>query len=183
MDILMDFLIGNGFMISYFVFLPEFLQPDDQFEQWLNNDGFDKNLEKDPRKKIFFKELNKLKAQMRRDLREVGDLFDEYGNKLNPAQIYLLIDSHKLRISKVRLMIEGTVYITYNTHKPTGVRYVVGRANWIDNDGKKIKKFSINLGPEQKVLVKGQIPPRVMEQLETDMLNEMWAMYTSEYPN
>ena len=73
------------------------------------------------------------------------------------------------------------LYKTYNVNKDTQVRYVVMRAFWIDDNGKPFRKFSKNLGAENKVLVKGQIPTSDLDSVEDYILTLMWDLYYFEY--
>lgn len=158
------------------------LLPSGDFEEWLNDDGFSEAVKKDGNKKFLFLELEKLKARFRADLHDQSALKDSFGNPLTPLGIYNLIEGHKNRISKVRLLIEHELQKASNLHKPSGVKYIVMRAYWIDSNGKKVRKFSRNLGPEDKVLVKGKIPTSTLDETEKEIDRMMWEQYKAEYP-
>jgi hypothetical protein len=55
------------------------------------------------------------------------------------------------------------------------------RAFWVDDKGKPFRKFSKNLGAENKVLVKGVIPPSELDAVEDYIISLMWDLYYFEY--
>jgi len=174
-------LLLAGAIKCFFFFIPSNLTPDNEFEEWLNNDGFSEETLNDGSKKFLFIELDRLKSKFRSDLLDVTQLTDDKGNFLAPLGVHNLIKGHKNRISKVRLMIQNEVSIAYNFHKPSGVTYVVGRSYWIDNNGKKVRKFAKNFGAEDKVLVNGEVPKFKMEEIKQEIARMMWELYQTEY--
>jgi len=155
---------------------------EDTLDEFINNDGFKTNPEKDPNKTYLINELNKVKKNFRADLDDNGTLKDISGNTLSPRGIYQLIIAHKIRIRKLRLIIEQEILITKNVQKPSGTVYLIARKYWVGNGEKKLKKFSKNLGAESKVLVKGKIPTSYLIQAEKELEKKMWEQYRSEYP-
>ena len=180
----LDTLIGStGLIKAFFIFFMNLPQENSSsdFESWLNEDGFKNNPEDDDNKKHLFRELNRLKDVFRKDLDDRTPLKDKNGNQLTPAEIIRLVESHKNRISKVRLMIQHEILQSYNLHKPSGVKYIVLRSYWIDRNGKKFRKFSKNLGPADNVLVNGKIPNSTMIETEREFDRLMWDLYKTEY--
>ncbi len=106
---------------------------------------------------------------------------DEYNQILTPIDIYDAINSYKIRIEKLWLIFGIRLYKTHNVNKDTNTRYIVIRTFWIDDFGKKYRKFSKNLGAEDKVLVRGVIPKGVMDSVEDYMLTVMTDLYYFEY--
>lgn len=106
---------------------------------------------------------------------------DKEGNQLNPIQIYNAIEYYKIRFEKLLLIFNLKLYQTFNVNKDTKVRYIVMRAFWIDEKGKKYRYFSKNLGAENKVLINGKIPVNIMESVEDYILVLMWDLYIYEY--
>ena len=173
--------LSAGVIKGLLLLLPTHLMPDDDFEEWLNDDGFSDVVKKDGNKKFLFIELDKLKNKFRSDMMDVSVIEDGKGHPLSPLGVYNLVQGHKNRISKVRLMIEHEISIAHNLHKPSGVRYVVARSYWINNQGKKVRKFAKNIGADDKVLVKGKIPPHKLIEVEKEIDTMMWEQYKSEY--
>ncbi|NDA63758.1 MAG: hypothetical protein EBX50_17265 [Chitinophagia bacterium] len=109
------------------------------------------------------------------------DVFDEQDNKLTPNQLFNAVRYYMIRIQKLWLILEGRLYQTTNFHKESGVKYVVYRANWIDSNGMPFKKFSRNLGREDRVLVNGQVPPSDYRYVKQYISQLMIDLYTFEY--
>jgi hypothetical protein len=114
-------------------------------------------------------------------LNSTDAIVDSSGKTLSPLDIYNAIEYYKIRIEKLWLIFGLKLYKTYNVNKDTQVRYIVMRAFWIDDNGKPFRKFSKNLGAENKVLVKGKIPTSVLESVEDYILTLMWDLYYFEY--
>jgi hypothetical protein len=168
-------------MKSYFFFFGADLIPENDFDSWLDNDNFNNSVKNDASKSFLFKELEKLKKGFRADLKDKTELKDENGNALSAMEVYQLIEAHKNRISKVRLMINNKVEYVANLNSSTGVKYIVARSNWINKQGKKIRKFSKNLGPDYKVYMNGKIPPSLKKEVEIELARLMWQEYIKEY--
>ena len=174
-------LITSGVTKGLLLLLNKFLMPEGNFEEWLNDDGFTYNPEKYGDKKFLFTELEKLKSEFREVINKKETIVDEKGQSIAPINIYLWIESKKIQINKVRLMIEHEISYGTNLHSPTGVRYVVFRAYWINREGKKFRKFAKNIGSEDKVLVNGEVPQFKIKEVEKEIDRMMWEQYNSEY--
>jgi hypothetical protein len=114
-------------------------------------------------------------------LNSTDGVVDSDGKTLSAIDIYNAIEYFKIRIQKLWLLFNLKLYKTHNVNKDTQVRYIVMRAFWIDDSGKPFRKFSKNLGAENKVLVKGKIPVSVYESVEDYILTLMWDLYYFEY--
>lgn len=178
---LIDILFSSTVIQGILLLLPRELMPDDNIEEWLNNDGFTYSPERHGSKKFLFTELEKVKSEFRDYLNRKEPVVDENGQSLSPITIYNWIELKKIQIRKIRLMIEHEISYGTNLHSPTGVRYVVFRAYWIDNEGKKFRKFAKNIGAEDKVLVKGKVPVFKLDEVEKEIDQMMWEQYKSEY--
>lgn len=108
-------------------------------------------------------------------------IVDKSGKELTPKDIYHAIEHYKIRFQKLSLIFNLKLYMTHNVNKETGVRYIVMRAMWIDENGKTYRKFSKNLGAESKVVVNGKIPVKIMESVEDYIKTLMWDQYYFEY--
>lgn len=160
---------------------PSELMPEENFENWLRDDGFIYKPEEYGDKKFLFIELDKLKAEFRALINKEEPIVDEQGRSVPAITIYNWIQLKKIQIDKVRLMINHDISFGTNLHTPTGVRYVVFRAYWINNQGKKFRKFAKNIGAEEKVLVNGKVPDYKIKEVEKDIDDMMWEQYKSEY--
>jgi hypothetical protein len=171
-----------GFIKAYFLFLgSHLLNEDDDLNKWLNNDGFTEEQLKDGEKMYLLRELDKLKTTFKKDMYEKEVLKDENGNPLSPLDIYKLIEAHKIRIEKVRLMVKGEFLTAEHLHKASGITYIVARAYWIDNKGKKFRKFSKNIGTKDAVMSNGVIPKSRIKDIKSELLRLMWSQYHEEY--
>ncbi len=177
-------LITIGTIIkSFFLFLGVPKGPNEsQFEDWLNNDGFKPQTLKDGSKKFLITELQTLKDKFRNNLNDTNTIKDESGNPITPLKITELISQSMVQIEKLRIVIEHDLSIIKNLHKPSGVNYVVARAYWIDDRGKKYRKFAKNIGSDEKVMEQGKIPIWRLEEVEKEIDRMMLNQYREEYP-
>lgn len=176
-------IILSGVTKGLLLLLLKDLMPEENFEEWLNNDGFKFKYspEKYGHKKYLFDILEKLKSEFRDLINRKEPIVDDQGRSIPALQIYNWIQFKKIQIDKVRLMIEHEISYGTNLHAPTGVRYVVFRAYWINNQGKKFRKFAKNIGSEEKVLVNGKVPISKLDEVEKEIDRMMWEQYKSEY--
>lgn len=178
-----NILLSHG-IIQGLLLLPllyEGLMPEENFEEWLNDDGFTYNPEKYGDKKFLFTELEKLKSEFRVLINKDEPIVDDKGKNVSAITIYNWIQLKKIQIEKVRLMISHKISKGTNLHTPTDVTYVVFRAYWINNQGKKFRKFAKNIGSEEKVLVNGEVPKFKFDEVEKEIDRMMWEQYKSEY--
>lgn len=157
------------------------IMTEENFKEWLNNDGFTYNPEKYGDKKFLFTELEKVKSEFIEVINKKETVVDEKGQSIPLISIYNWIESKKIQINKIRLMIDHEISYGTNLHSPTGVRYVVFRAYWINKEGKKFRKFAKNIGAEDKVLVNGEVPKFRLKEVEKEIDRMMWEQYKSEY--
>ena len=128
------------------------LLADDETEKFLNADNFKEGVENDGRKKFIINELERAKNDFREFKLTDKPIDDRNEKLLTPMEIHQQVESHKLRIQKLRLMINYELMTANNTHKPTSVVYVAARGLWINNAGVKFKKFSSLLAKSFKYL-------------------------------
>lgn len=168
---------------SFFLFLGVPKGPNEsQFEDWLNNDGFKADTLKDGSKKALIMELENLKTKFRNNLNDSNLIKDENGNPITPLKTTELITAAMIQIDKLRLIIEHDLSIVKNLHKASGVNYVVARAYWIDDRGKKFRKFAKNIGSDEKVMENGKIPTWRLDEVEKEIDRMMLNQYREEYP-
>jgi hypothetical protein len=84
-------------------------------------------------------------------------------NKSDPLT-YIEVNSHidkrLLQIAKIRMVIIPEFLVNTTTHSVSNHEYAVLRALWLDNDFRKIKKFSISLGNTETLEMSGIIRER-----------------------
>ncbi len=152
------------------------------FEEWLLNDGFKPQTLEDASKKGLLLELGQLKTKFRNDLNDANHIKDDLGNPMTPLKTTELIAAAMVQIDKLRLVIQHDLSIVKNLHKPSGVNYVVARAYWIDDRGKKYRKFAKNIGSDEKVMVNGKVPTWRLDEIEIEISKMMMKQYREEYP-
>jgi len=168
--------------------LPSELLPMENFEAWLDNDGFISAYYTDENKRHYLQELHKVKANFRDGISNRSVLTTVEGEILNPIEIYNLIEGYRIRIQKIRLVIHPYYTLATHLHNITTnngskkVKYLLARAYWINSDGKKVRKFSRNLGPEEKVKVNGALPRDEWDNVEKELVQMSWEKYKAEYP-
>jgi hypothetical protein len=171
-----------GILKAYFLFLStNLLNEEDELSKWLDDDGFTAEQLKDDKNMYLIRELYKLKKRFKQDMHDKEILKDENGKPLSPLNIYQLVEAHKNRIEKVRLMIKGDFLIAEHLHKPSGITYVVARAYWINNKGKKFRKFSKNIGVKEVIMINGEVPASTLKDIKAEIIGLMWNQYKSEY--
>lgn len=126
-------------------------------------------------------EYNEVVQEFRTLLETKEQVIDKKGNLLTPLNLYILINEYKMRIEKLMLIFNIRLYKTENENKKTGKKYIVMRAFWIDHLGKKVRWFSKNIGPKDNVLVNGNIPTHLFDDVEQYILYVMWDQYGIEY--
>lgn len=155
--------------------------PSFNLDTWLK--GIEKEEPRIPYSKLkgLWGHYGELLDDFRAFLESKESVTDADGKTLTPVEIYNAIEHYKIRIEKLWLIFDLRLYKTYNVNKETQVRYIVMRAFWIDEKGKPFRKFSKNLGAENKVLVRGQIPHSDIKAVEDYILSLMEDLYYWEY--
>jgi len=170
-------------MTTFFLFLGLGDFPEDEpFADWFNNDEFDPSVYNDATKKPLLEKLSQLKINFNIDYRTPIIKSEKEVSKITPLSVFMAVHNAMIQIDKLRLIIQNDIYLVSNLHKPSGVNYIVARANWIDSKGKKYRKFAKNLGSEQKILVDGQIPDWRKSQARIELFEMMKKQYLSDYP-
>jgi hypothetical protein len=82
----------------------------------------------------------------------IGLIDGDYSMLMNKSKPFTYIevnsdiDKRLLQIAKIRMVIIPEFLVNTTTHSVSNHEYAVLRALWLDNDFRKIKKFSISLG-------------------------------------
>jgi hypothetical protein len=156
---------------------------DEDTDKFLNDDNFKEGVENDGRKRFLLNELEKVKNHIRFNIAEKQPLRDDFGDFLSPMEIHRLVESYKLKIEKLRLMINYELMVANNTYKKANIVYVAARGLWLDNSGKKFKNFSKNIGTIDSVYDKnGKIHESLKRESEIEIIKMMWETYKMEYP-
>ena len=166
------------------------LLPQMNFNNWLEEFKIIYDQSKHSDIKYVFTEYDSLTKKLTSDLTNKNEPLKDTtensvnGSYLSPFEIYQQIEGYKIRLMKLKIMSDRELHVTYNLNKSTGVKYIVVRSNWIDmKTGKKYRKFSKNLGSEDKVLVNKVIPQYLMKETLVEITRMMWDQYKLEYPD
>lgn len=157
--------------------------PSFNLDTWLSENEPKMNKTHLDKVKWLFNHYGELLDDFRAFLETKESVTDTDGKTLTAVEIYNAIEYYKIRIEKLWLIFNLRLYKTYNVNKESQVRYIVMRAYWIDEKGKPFRKFSKNLGAENKVLVRGQIPHSDIRVVEDYILTLMQDLYYFEYIN
>ena len=87
-----------------------------------------------------------------------------------------LLQIHRLRMAILPEIIPNTVLNTATKHK-----YVVLRSFWLDNNFKKIRKYSVSLGNAEKFVEIKKINPIDFKAEYDELSKKMVELYHSEY--
>jgi hypothetical protein len=171
-EVFTNCLLMSSAFKGFFFFLGSIQLPDDEFNEFIENDGFTLDLTRDPKMKEFIDELELVKNEFKKYL------LTEYLNQ--PITSYQTIKAISIRIRKIRMIIQFKTYISFNRdHR--GDKYLVARAYWLDHNGKQVKKIAKVLGKEDGIKENGKIPSFIMDQAETELRQIMWLHYKKEY--
>ncbi|MCZ2488323.1 hypothetical protein [Aquirufa antheringensis] len=156
----------------FFVGLP---LPEENWEAWANDDEFKGKPHLDKSKSYLFDELMTAKKDLFNFL-DSNEKMNQTISKTGGARVvdqYLRM--HIIRIKKIRLIIEFTVY--YSRQKNAyGQEYLIAKSCWVSNkNGKVHKKFSKLVGSFD--LIKENDKRKAVKELEALMWNE----YQKEY--
>jgi hypothetical protein len=162
--------------------LPQMMQNRD-FEKWLEDVKVTYK-EEDHDIKYIYNEFDRVVKKLRADFSERSPILNKEGESLTPLEVVDLVNSYKLRLEKLKIMTERNIIITHNLHKPTGIKYIVARAYWVEiPGGKKFRNFSKNIGAEDKIMINGIIPPFRIKEAKDAITMMMWEQYKIEYPD
>lgn len=92
-----------------------------------------------------------------------------------------LVDSKLIQIMKLRMLIKPEIVATSTTQSITKHKYVILRAFWLDNNFKKIRKFSVSLGNEEQIGDYRKVNPKDFKEHYEELWHKIENFYFSEY--
>lgn len=182
----LDLVIGTPSLLAVkatqaFFFFFGMPLPEDKWEDWINDDGFEGKPWLNESKIYLFDELNQAKKEFKEFLNS-NELMNETVSRNGGAKVVSqYINAHVIRIKKIRLIIQFKVY--FNVSKNAyGTKYLIAKSCWINNqDGKVIKKFSRVVGQEEQVKKGAKVPSNIIKEVEKELEKAMWSEYCREY--
>ena len=96
-------------------------------------------------------ELELLISELTNGLEKSPEFLIEKANAKNILELNQYVDNQLLRISRLRLVIEPEFMTNKQVHTQTQRPYIILRALWLDDNMRKIKKFSVSLGSSDSI--------------------------------
>lgn len=155
---------------------------DKRTEEFLENDGFSKETISNQKNSKLLQVLNKSKEDYRKN-------YYEHLNHLSlitVTQTYNQLDRifkyNRIQIMRLRLLIQPDTIVSINKSYNREHKYSVMRAYWIDDSGKKVLKFNVNLGNTEKVMFKnGNYDQNVISTAANEVKLKIRALYEEIY--
>lgn len=174
-------LLAKASQAFFFFFYSAPLLYEDNFDAWLDDDGFKNNPTNDKSKGYLLDQLNQVKNEFKMFLDSNETMNLTVNNVGGARMVHQYINAYIIRIKKIRMIIDFNIY--YNTSKNAyGTKYLIAKCCWINNkNGKVVKKFSKVVGVDEKVRIKGKVPTKIQEEISRELEKTMWNEYLKEY--
>ncbi len=115
--------------------------------QFIADDKFDEGVYKDSLNWTYLSTLKNLKEGfVRFYFKKLNELENEKLDMDCVADIDNRIGEYVIQLMRLRLVIQPEVRISKNVHPRTGHSYLAIKAYWIDDSGKKVRKFTKSVG-------------------------------------
>ncbi len=99
-----------------------------------------------PAKANLLRELDLMVSELASELEKAPELLIEKAKAKNVLELNQYIDNQLLKIARLRMVIEPEFMTNKQVHTQTQRPYIILRALWLDDNMRKIKKFSVSLG-------------------------------------
>ena len=115
--------------------------------RFIANDSFDETVFKVSRNWVYLSELKKLKESfVRFYFNRLEDITKNHKDLDRVADLDNRVGEYILQLLRLRLVIQPEVQVSSNTHPRTNIMYLSIKAYWIDDNGKKVRKFTKSIG-------------------------------------
>ena len=115
--------------------------------QFIADDKFDEDLYKDSLNWTYLSTLKSLKEEfVTFYFMKLKDLENENLDLDSIADLDARISEYVIQLMRLRLVIQPDVKISKNVHPRTDHNYLSIKAYWIDDSGKKVRKFTKSIG-------------------------------------
>lgn len=115
--------------------------------RFIVDDGFDEVVFNEPRNGVYLSELKKLKEDFVKfyfySLEEMSKSHQEIGHV---AYVDNRITEYIIQLLRLRKVIQPEVQVSLNTHSRTNLKYLSIKAYWIDDSGRKVRKYTKSIG-------------------------------------
>ncbi len=155
---------------------------DKRTEDFLNNDGFTEDTVENSENIHLLNVLNKCKEDYRKKyydkLEHLASI--EFVSQFN--QLDRVFNYNKIQIMRLRLLIQPDTIISINKSYNREYKYSVLRAYWINDSGKRVLKFNVNLGNTDKVMFKnGEYDPKLVNSAKQEIKLKIRSLYEEKY--
>jgi hypothetical protein len=115
--------------------------------QFIADDKFDEGVYKDSLNWTYLSTLKNLKEEfVTFYFKKLKDLENENLDMDSIADLDARISEYVIQLMRLRLVIQPDVKISTNVHPRTTHPYLAVKAYWIDESGKKVRKFTKSIG-------------------------------------
>lgn len=115
--------------------------------QYIADDGFNETVFKESRNWVYLSELKKLKEGfVRFYFKRLEDITRNHKDLDCVADLDNRIGEYIIQLMRLRKVIQPEVQVSSNTHPRTNIKYLSIKAYWIDDSGKKVRKFTKSIG-------------------------------------
>jgi hypothetical protein len=121
--------------------------------RFIADDGFGGAIYKDSDNWTYLAELKRIKEVfVRFYFSKLKDIESSYKDLDIIADVDNRIGQFVIQLMRLRLVIQPEVQISKNVHPRTNIKYLAIKAYWIDDNGKKIRKFTKSIGRAENYL-------------------------------
>ncbi|WP_310594108.1 hypothetical protein [Flavobacterium sp.] len=108
--------------------------------------------------------------------------YDDNIDDVNMLMINHYVDLKVIQTIKLKMVLKPEFLINTHTHNVTKHQYAILRILWIDNNLKKVRKFSTSLGNIETFGSIENIDPNLIKVEKEKLAQKIKALYAEEYP-
>lgn len=163
--------------------VPENSEKYDELIAFLTKDEFDFSVYLRSQNWSYLAALKKLKEEIVRfyftDLKELTKKEKNYSDV---RDVFVRINEYMLQVMRLRVIIKPDFKLSLNKHQQTEITYVTIKSYWINDDGKKERKFAKSIGRLDNYPKGIEDENAVNDGL--DLIQPMmWDLYKEIYPD
>jgi hypothetical protein len=150
---------------------------------WVSIDNFANNekVTNNPRNFMYLNKLNKIKTEFFDFYFEsLSTLVNTKSDIATVSQVHDKIGKYCIQIMRLRLLINPEVQLSRNVHTSTKIEYLAAKAFWIDDSGKKVRKFTKSMGRFEEY-PGGIKSKKAMDEAIIKLQEQIYIVYRSIY--
>jgi hypothetical protein len=149
--------------------------------RWVMFDAFkNPSTYKNPKNHLFFNQLETLRKEFLDYYFEKLNTLVKKNQELRAVDIHSRIGKYIIQVSRLRMVIEPEIQIAMNVHTLTKIEYIAAKGFWINDSGKKIRKFTKSLGRVEEY-PGGRKDKKAYAEAEKQMQEIMYEAYKESY--